>query len=146
MEPSKELIQAIETLTELRTENLKQWTVLFSKIPLYRCCESSIPELADKDINVDYGDPNVTGEDHILYVLLDLEKRIAPEDDDVVGCEFNPNNKARIDRVDQSDHDREYPELEAIGFFGFEGTWDEVVSKMAQGARLLIQPPPNTIV
>jgi hypothetical protein len=146
MEPSKDLIKAIETLTELRIENLKQWTVLFSNIPLYRWCQSSVPELADKDINVDYEDPNYTGENHIFYVLLDLEKRIAPDDDDVVGCQFNPSNKARIERADECDHDRSYPELEAIGFFGFEGTWDEVVFKMVQGARVLTQPPPTTMV
>jgi len=146
MEPSNELNQAIEKIQKALVENLKQWTILFSKIPLYRWCESSIEELENKEINVDYGDPEETGGDHVLYVLLDLEKRVSPDDDDVVGCEFNTNNKARIDRVDQLDHDREYPELVAIGFFGFEGTWDEVASKMIEGSRLFIQKAPTVSI
>lgn len=143
MKPSSRLNQAIDALMDLKIENLKEWTVLFSKIPIYLWCSSSIPELANKEIKVDYEDPKDTGGDHILYVLILLEKRVAPNDDDVVGVTFNANNKARIDSIEESDHDKEYPELVAIGFFGFEGTWNAVVSKLVEASKLLIQKSPS---
>ena len=60
---------------------------------------------------------------------------------DLISCKFYEKNFAKIESLekarDMNWSNNKYKSLRKINFFGFKGTWEEVVTKILEATKLL---------
>jgi len=126
MKPSQKVTDAVQNTYDIHIKDAKKWADLFCRIPIFSQLVTQIDELEDKNRSIEIDD--VDGA--IFYLILILKNRELPDDPDLVGCSFYPNDIAEIELKSQTDCQDEYSNLQ--NFFGFKGTWEEVVHRIIE--------------
>lgn len=142
MKIKKELLQKVEDIANITISDAEKWVELFQKIPISSSLQTTLLGLKKRENFLDCGDDNSFAEGMIFWLVVTLKEGITEEDDpDLATCNFYPNDRADIESYEEAQKvfwsGDDYAKLVEINFFGFSGTWEEVVRKIIEANNLL---------
>ena len=135
-DPSEELKNVVDNATNMEASVARKWAELFQKIPIYQ--DGWTPLGALHDLMSDTWDEYKNEGPFIFRIRVELEP--AANHGESVVCLFMPDNKASIDQISGVSGPTEH--LADKNFFGFKGTWEEVVRKIVEINNFLTNPAP----
>jgi hypothetical protein len=145
---NKELLEEVEKINEITISDAEKWVELFQKIPISSILQTSLSGLQKRGDFFDYDDDNSAAEGMIFWLVIKLKEEKNEEDDvDLTSCNFYSYDRAEIESYEESQgsifSDDDYQRLIDVNFFGFSGTWEEVVRKIVEANNILhpIVPP-----
>jgi len=140
MEPSQELEKQVAEANVVTVETLRKWADLFAKIPSVQFFWMSFKADENDEVFAIYmEDDSPSYLDNLFCIHMDLSP-LSDNGDNIASINFRQGNVAIIE--DDNQGRLTNPSLEKIGFFGFQGTWEEVTRKIIEGNNIVTQPAP----
>ncbi len=135
MKPTEELKNKVNNATDIDLKTLREWAELLLKIPIYQDGWTSVSELTDI-----MNDGEIYNYEELFVFRISVELEPTANHGETVVCIFKPGNEAEINSAATCTGPTEH--LETKEFFGFKGTWEQVVEKIVEINNFLTQPAP----
>lgn len=140
MEPSHDLTESVNKnsiVMVAKIESLKKWVGLFKKIKIADFMRTKFHEVPEVEEFLEHEEDVSIYDDCIFWLVL----RLNVSGGDLISCKFYEKNLAKIESLkkarDMNWSNNKYKSLHKINFFGFKGTWEEVVTKILEATKLL---------